>query len=121
MTASASGTNTTGVPKPSIAAPTPGPWRWTTGQFGVDGIKNEQDDYVLFASCEEAYGSYYAYIEIDNKADAHLIVAAPDMLEALKVARVYMADYWQSETVLFQNSNIGKKINAAIKKATGEA
>ena len=64
---------------------------------------------------------YWSSANGDQKqieANARLIAAAPDLLEALKEAREMLEWY---ETALTQEDFNSPKINAAISKATGEA
>lgn len=63
-----------------MSAHTPGPWK-------VFGIKSRHGDYTI--STFNAYGpqrhiAYAAWASDQGLADAHMIAAAPDLLEALK-------------------------------------
>jgi len=59
---------------------TPGPWEWDKPMSNYKHLISDNGTYVL--SSDEYAGS--AWIEIDNEADARLIAAAPELLEALK-------------------------------------
>jgi hypothetical protein len=77
---------------------TPGPW---TAEHG-------SDDYFYVATEDGV-----SFPRDEQKANAHLIAAAPEMLEALKLVRESgLADEYGA-------SAVEDAINAAIKKATG--
>jgi hypothetical protein len=85
---------------------TPGPWKFlpresrfrpavqrgTEGAFSVSGLTNERED-----------------------ADAILIAAAPDLLEALQLCREHMYNHASNTP-----DNAFDKLCAAIAKATGD-
>ena len=82
-------------------AHTQGPWFWKDKAAGIIGSKSE---------------SYIA--ECDDDADARLIIAAPDLLEAADLARRVL------EVTVTRNQAEGRalvKCRAAIAKAKGEA
>jgi hypothetical protein len=90
---------------------TPGPWEigaYESGQMAVDGANGEQVTGFI------------------APADARLIAAAPDLLEALKEARATLAtalkstapDWFVTEEDVKEHLSI-KKMDAAIAKATG--
>ena len=99
---------------------TPGPWRF-------EFYKNDSDEY-----CHRVVGSYidkngWPDIVCDNEpyyphqvseADARLIAAAPDLLEALKkIASLGMSQFFTQADFADECQNIAR---AAIAKATGE-
>ena len=96
---------------------TPGPWSLTTANAdtykGLDcGVKGPEIDGALdFTICDMCDDGY------DNetqKANAHLIAAAPDLLEALEVVRNSIETTGQ-----FMGSLMHSQIISAIKKAKG--
>ena len=103
---------------------TPGPWRFTGVKTwsspiqeykeGHDAIWSDSENkYVMYAQdCED----YMATFEFSNEADKALILAAPDLLEALnELANGYSGNRWDVGIALRL-----KKARAAISKATGE-
>jgi hypothetical protein len=85
---------------------TPGPWRW--------------EDNTLI-------GANDCFVDKDDAADARLISAAPDLLEALEGARIALTAYknWMSlQTDGKTDFPFGKyaeeKAREAIRKAKGE-
>jgi hypothetical protein len=85
---------------------TPGPWR---------AIKNRNRGFQIGGKVDRpAYFAKVADVRVSEHttADAHLIAAAPDLLEACEEALATLYD---------QNSELGKKIRAAISKAKGPA
>lgn len=104
---------------------TPGPWRLEKGKF--DWQLYGYDDYNI-----SSFNIHDAEIEGNpelEKANAHLIAAAPVMLDALKEAHqamdVLFAKLVNETDATFYPSKSGKpweaiiKINEAIKKAEG--
>ncbi len=97
---------------------TPGPWIWANNHCGLYGAG--KDNAVLhFASYE---GMWLAG---DNeKANARLIAAAPDLLEALQLAgpalrqALSTLDSGDAETIKIQRANA--VVCAAIAKAEGK-
>jgi hypothetical protein len=85
-----------------VSGHTPGPWR---ANF-EDGIIFGKNDEVV---CSDGTGVFAA---IPNDADARLIAAAPDLLEALKlcILQVQGGPYGDSAVAVAE---------AAIAKATG--
>ena len=104
-----------------MSAHTPGPWRYlpengspTTGQHMIAGGKPG-----YLAEVRDCGSG-------DIKANARLIAAAPDLLEALLDALPYVEDVLDNPEQLacFKPGTVQrhvKAIRAAIAKATGEA
>jgi len=76
------------------ASHTPGPWTVGEGFLGGIGIQTQRGEFVC---------------DLAEIADAKLIAAAPDLLEACKVALNFVDDV-----------KVQKQVIAAIVKATGE-
>jgi hypothetical protein len=93
---------------------TPGPWKAQlregyVGQWEVEG------QYEVIATGETALVADVAsYTECDD-ANARLIAAAPELLEALMGLRLYVDPLMGGEEV----DNARRAANAAIAKATG--
>ena len=87
----------------AVSGFTPGPWGDDRNPVIVRGLT-----WIASANYPTDIGD----------ANARLIAAAPDLLEALKEAREMLEWY---ETALTQEDFNSPKINAAISKATGEA
>ena len=86
---------------------TPGPWK--------------SEDRFIFAGSEF---KLYVIDEAESEANARLIAAAPDLLEALQCALDHLeycgyGDSWERECALTGEDPLDKKIEAAIAKATG--
>lgn len=93
---------------------TPGPWRVDTGQLVNCGPTSR----YLYVS---AHGKSLCNFLHDHPSDSdvanfNLIAAAPELLEALKDARRYVADYACDNP----NHPTLAKVDAAIAKAEGE-
>lgn len=106
---------------------TPGPWRWTDGENDIDistyespgyfdnpvlkGLGNAYESAVI--GCGE-YDILYGKDEEQRIANARLIAAAPDLLEALQelIDRLFL-DLPQTE-----DFEVIKNSRAAIAKAT---
>jgi len=95
---------------------TPGPWKWTHGQYKsgewVSSLDAASDDGVLF---------HCAFWPIRD-ANARLIAAAPQLLEALRYyadPENYAEDHWGIRDVIVEHGKAGAKARAAIAKAGG--
>ena len=104
---------------------TPGPWTFTSEQILDDGVAIHDDircfhlqsgDTVVLDGCGCCESP-----RLDNPADAHLIAAAPDLLEALEhmLHRAHPAyvgnDYMREKLIAARET-----ARAAIAKAKGE-
>jgi hypothetical protein len=94
---------------------TPGPWRvgnsfMESGVFSADG--------KTIVALTHGSARYYRRQEqiAEQDANARLIAAAPDLLEALMGLRLYVDPMMGGEEV----DNAIRAANAAIAKATGE-
>jgi hypothetical protein len=85
---------------------TPGPWRLTT-EDGANVIRQARTDGGFEDYVASTWGGF-------NEADARLIAAAPELLEAC-INLMSVADGWRREGAIFENAI------AAIQKAATEA
>ena len=95
---------------------TPGPWRIKCGfpyRGGDINIVNRAGDYVCLVGGEQTTESEVARLD----ADAILIAAAPDLLEALQFLYSHIAVQYTDEDLATLPQCI--KARAAIAKATG--
>jgi hypothetical protein len=98
---------------------TPRPWCWYTSnsynRLGQDGSYNE----ILYAV---KYKDGVVGIEWKNKADAHLIAAAPDLYEALQVAEESIVTFMGVHDYPMESGagQILEQVKAALAKARGE-
>lgn len=94
---------------------TPGPWK-------VLEIKNDKELVFIVKSEERMIGSFhgfYSNADAKLKADANLIAAAPEMLEALmKIYTKLCSEQFQYLQNDFENELIN--IEKAIQKARGD-
>jgi hypothetical protein len=97
---------------------TPGPWAWAEGYQGLYG--SGPNNTVL---------EYYSYEGLwlddsagNQEANARLIAAAPDLLEALKLAESRLTDFAEYLSKSGKVYWLGEleTISAAIAKAEGE-
>jgi hypothetical protein len=92
-----------------MAKHTPGEWEVWGGGLNIRTKNNQK-----FIACCGASG----YDQEELKANARLIAAAPELLEALKIA--YSADFRQRLATDAQLNNWEKQIITAISKAEGK-
>ena len=92
---------------------TPGPWR-----VNVDG---SGDMFISAVESAKWIAEIGAPDEDGGREDAHLMAAAPDMLEALEEASMTLAGlYGGGNTTLADVRLASAKVDAAIAKAKGE-
>ena len=96
---------------------TPGPWKVDSTGCIVSG---EDHHVVCFGHDYDDYGRIQASQDLDEKsavaeieANAHLIAAAPDLLEACKAALGAVSDFKELRATQ-------KMLRAAIAKAAGQ-
>ena len=89
---------------------TPGPW-------GID--INSVGEYLISAGPIGTPVDYLAVItnRKRSKANARLIAAAPELLEAVEAASDYFHDFTESDQ---EETDLAKLMRAAIAKAKGE-
>lgn len=87
---------------------TPGPWRY--GRTLNNGLS-------VFSKVEVGSPDHIVAVAEENTANARLIAAAPELLEALDALGEACHNEWGPR---FRESAVGKKALAAIAKATGE-
>lgn len=90
--------------RPDVDKPTPGPWFATRFKGVTYRITENQFGYGRIAQL------------IRNKADAHLMAAAPELLAALEA---YITDCGDYEAVMPKAARV-KQFRNAIAKAKGE-
>ena len=88
---------------------TPGPWEWDEYYTGLDGANGQG---VLIYSDYEGM-SIHGETVAQAESNAHLIAAAPELLEALEKARQWMEDCGAQY-------RFPPEIDAAIAKAKGQ-
>ena len=90
---------------------TPGPWIASSQRVTAPETENRLPlDIRLYGGNQK-----------DHKANARLIAAAPDLLEALKMLYDDTADYIKLNNLTGMDNHAMKAARAAIAKATGEA
>ncbi len=105
-----------------ISSHTPGPWKVGNGDIFADGNETSDfDDIVICAIGQSGGGRSHEYAVVkahkpEGRANARLIAAAPELLEALKEIRrvgddkMAFASEWAAAVA---------KADAAISKAEG--
>lgn len=102
---------------------TPGPWKVAKYQVGTVVTNYEpKEGRTVGYSCGNDFvadlddGKYHKYLdEKEREANARLIAAAPDLLEALEVARERV--FWDMKA---EGRKALRTIDAALKKARGD-
>ncbi len=93
---------------------TPGPW--------TKGTSNEGKECVWLNGLTEPFygmGPDHTWIDCGTEANANLVAAAPDLLEALKEAELVLAEKLRRLGADPNVSPTTHRIRAAISKATG--
>jgi hypothetical protein len=101
-----------------VSAHTPGPWK-SSGQTGTGNFDSRNQGALAIGVHSEEWivaDVWDEFGEGEGHANARLIAAAPDLLEALIDAREQLRAYEQAISGEDYNS---PAINAAIAKATG--
>ncbi|MDX4957271.1 hypothetical protein [Delftia acidovorans] len=99
---------------------TPGPWEWwTSNSFRrLSSAATGNDGDVLYATVQPSDG--HPDVELPNGGwngpDGRLIAAAPELLE---VALAALEDVMSIENEHSLSPDVGRKLRAAIDKATG--
>lgn len=93
---------------PATTAHTPGPWTVKDSRHKQHICANWHGDETVIATTTDTYGAVF---EAENLANARLMAAAPDLLEACKMALYLVGGFSPSTAGLMA---------AAIEKATGE-
>jgi hypothetical protein len=94
---------------------TPGPWIWGDNYNGLFGAGPE-NEVLSYAGYEGMWLSY----EGERKANAALIAASPDLLQALQLLQDDIAEYARINNLGGFDNHVMKLARAAIAKATGE-
>lgn len=95
-------------------AHTPGPWEWDGPVWSYDS--DNEAPWLIQSESDHRVFVLMGSIRCNNKADARLIAAAPDLLHALKAL---LAETTGPEEVWAEGSAV-EHARAAIAKATGE-
>ncbi|QTL96537.1 hypothetical protein GM661_00420 [Iocasia frigidifontis] len=96
---------------------TPGPW--------IPGAASEKADIIIVApNCTNLEDRYHPIAKVhrnhsDKHANAQLISAAPELLEALEELEK-VCIYWLPDAVLSKEENLFLKIDDIINKAEGK-
>jgi len=105
-----------------VSKHTPGPWALEPASMGFGGVYGP-DGEIVFAL---AYARPDERPEAECEANAHLIAAAPEMLEALREALEYFDGKADAEYLPGRAAPVGNRemqlcgeIRAAIAKAEG--
>jgi hypothetical protein len=99
---------------------TPGPWRlnensnWKTNPFSITVSKPG-----VHSTTISNIPTRMTVPPQEQKANARLISAAPDLLEALKGASKAIREYRSQGATHAYWDNVEEQVNAAIKKAEG--
>ena len=95
---------------------TPGPWEVATkaDKFIIDSPKTKNLQYGRIADVQQYGDESAGPMRVEAEANARLIAAAPDLLEALMTLPQTM--FWSDDDLWKWSQNA----NAAIAKATGE-
>ena len=102
---------------------TPGPWEWSDKYRTSDNKRNTwsllgKDGYGIL-SCDGDANSPQS-LGASGEANARLIAAAPELLEALQMARTYMKyPRDASDALVTAHNKAIYAVDAAIAKATG--
>lgn len=100
----------------SEAKHTPGPWSRAWIYSGIRHLNKNVDDSCFLDDTEQdaIHSGEFNYPNVrNNEGDADLIAAAPDMLEALELARECLADCASEETLAFERGARGTQLDQA--------
>ena len=101
-----------------MSAHTPGPWKFTEGEYFYVNARVYGKRVFILQRKKSVVAAATAYQEAEEdriRADCHLIAAAPDLLDALKLA------IRQNSCDMLMTGEELRKCEAAIARATGEA
>lgn len=96
---------------------TPGPWRHHYDKYDGDSIQANQKPIQFVVRRFQDPDTCYDVVDIPNTADAHLIAAAPELLEALEGLVGELAR--QFPAMALDNCPATRKARAAIARAKG--
>lgn len=92
---------------------TPGPWHWDSDLVKGDPLNRRR--YQVTTIGKTITQLYHSSGDLYAEADARLIAAAPELLDALKLCYEHCALYHPS----VKTNNVGEAVRAAIAKAEG--
>lgn len=98
-----------------MSAHTPGPWRWVGPFLDASDLVSDHGPIIEYQSYEGQ--SFAGTSDAQDEANARLIAAAPELLEAL---REVMAEVEDCCAVPADEWDFVAKVRTAIAKATGE-
>ena len=98
---------------------TPAPWTWSGGSYALTGANHLPILEAVEGTIYSEYSSDSAYVDC-RPADAHLIAAAPELLEALEelTAGLYAGE---GKTMPLIDGKEVAKARDAIAKAKGQS
>ena len=96
---------------------TPGPWEADFETYPIM-VRSQSETWPLVDELgnEEGRAGVFIANTGDNKANARLIAAAPELLEALK----QIVNVWDTNPDVITYAELTRSARAAIAKATGE-
>jgi len=98
---------------------TPGPWRFDTEDGGVRYVTASNG--AITVAVPHGPPGNCVEVEPEHIANAHLIAAAPEMLDALKKARSWAGQYFELPAHEAAANIMCGVLDAAIAKAEGRA
>lgn len=103
-----------------MTAFTPGPWHWST----IDDDQANEDEPYHFIQIEKNSGwrgeDYMSVSGVCSEANARLIAAAPDLLEALQEVMGWISNWNPNFEHDDEWPETRARVGAAIAKARGE-
>ncbi|HOW49902.1 MAG TPA: hypothetical protein PLB26_19850 [Rubrivivax sp.] len=99
---------------------TPGPWVPRASKFGLDFGIVINGEFVIAEVFSDIRSERHRDVE-EARANARLIAAAPELLEALRTTRGNVASLGPAGAIPFEYREWLAMLDAAIAKATGAA
>ena len=98
---------------------TPGPWYHERSKYEGDRIVGATRETMVVYRAQDPH-TYYDIVDIPNEADASLIAAAPDLLDALEAAVSRLEAYMSVNGAHKYIDETLSPYRAAIAKALGQ-